>query len=93
MTLKANLEDYTEAEFLEFLQNIFSPHENLPADEFDAFVRAHVKHFEKISGHPNQSDVIFYPKPGQDDSPQGVLEEVKNWRAANGMPGFKSEHD
>jgi hypothetical protein len=91
MNFKDKFEDYTESEFLEFLQNIFSSHENLSSDEFESFVRAHVQHFEKVSEHPDQSDVIFYPKPGQEDSPQGVLKVVKEWRAANGKPGFKPD--
>jgi hypothetical protein len=92
MTFKDKLEDYTEAEFLQFLENIFSTHSDLTSDEFDELVREHVKHFEKITEHPDQSDVIFYPKAGQDDSPEGVLQEVKKWRSANGKPGFKPDN-
>ncbi|NQD94293.1 bacteriocin immunity protein, partial [Pseudomonas sp. CrR25] len=32
----------------------------------------------------------FYPAAGVDDSPEGVLSEVKKWREANGLPGFKT---
>lgn len=91
MNFKDKLEYYTEAEFLAFLENIFTTHNHLTAEEFELFVRKHVKHFEKITEHPEKSDVIFYPKEGQEDSPQGVLKEIKEWRAANGKPGFKSK--
>ncbi|WP_218189439.1 MULTISPECIES: bacteriocin immunity protein [unclassified Pseudomonas] len=31
------------------------------------------------------------PKQGREDSPEGILNEIKIWRAENGKPGFKSE--
>ncbi|WP_016598339.1 bacteriocin immunity protein, partial [Yersinia pestis] len=34
-------------------------------------------------------DLIYYPEDGADDSPEGILELVKKWRAENGKPGFK----
>lgn len=93
MNFKEKLEDYTESEFLDFLKNIFYTPENVSNENFEEFVRRHVVHFEKITEHPGQSDVIFYPREGQEDSPEGVLKEVKEWRAANGKSGFKPESD
>jgi hypothetical protein len=37
--------------------------------------------------------LIYYPKPDADDSPEGIVKEVKAWRAANGKAGFKSASD
>jgi len=85
------LEDYTESEFLEFLRELFYGGEGLTSEEFDKFSIERVEHFEVVSEHPDRSDVIFYPKEGQEDSPEGVLKEVKEWRAANNKPGFKPE--
>jgi hypothetical protein len=85
------LEDYTESEFLDFLRELFEGGEELEASEFDNYMIARVKHFEVVTEHPGRSDVIFYPKEGQEDSPEGILREVKEWRAANNKPGFKSE--
>ncbi|WP_016676051.1 bacteriocin immunity protein, partial [Yersinia pestis] len=48
-----------------------------------------VRHFTKITEHPSGSDLIYYPEDGADDSPEGILELVKKWRAENGKPGFK----
>ena len=48
-----------------------------------------VLEFERITEHPNGSDVIFYPPKGREDSPERVVKEVKEWRARNGKPGFK----
>lgn len=90
MNIKTRLEDYTEAEFLDFLREFFEGGEGLAADEFDKFIIERVRHFEALTEHPRRSDVIFYPREGQEDSPAGVLKEVKEWRARNNKPGFKS---
>ncbi|MBF7958754.1 bacteriocin immunity protein [Rahnella victoriana] len=39
--------------------------------------------------HPYRNGLIYHPKDGQDDSPEGIVKEVKEWRAAIGKPGFK----
>ncbi|MDI3274207.1 bacteriocin immunity protein [Pseudomonas sp. AL03] len=87
----SRLEDYTESEFLDFLKELFDGGEDLTADEFDKYMIDRVKHFETVTEHPDRSDVIFYPKEGQEDSPEGILKEVKEWRAFNNKPGFKPE--
>ncbi|EEQ04693.1 Colicin-E7 immunity protein [Yersinia bercovieri ATCC 43970] len=43
----------------------------------------------RVSEHPSGSDLIFYPEDGADDSPEGILETIKKWRAENGKPSFK----
>ncbi|CAI8829026.1 bacteriocin immunity protein [Pseudomonas sp. IT-P294] len=87
----SRIEDYTESEFLEFLRELFEGGEDLTADEFDQYMTERVNHFEEITEHPGRSDVIFYPKEGQEDSPEGILKEVKEWRALNNKPGFKPD--
>ncbi|WP_177431651.1 bacteriocin immunity protein, partial [Pseudomonas huaxiensis] len=32
-----------------------------------------------------------FPPPGSEDSPEGVVNRVKEWRAANNKPGFKPD--
>ncbi|QLL13800.1 bacteriocin immunity protein [Pseudomonas chlororaphis subsp. aurantiaca] len=49
-----------------------------------------MRHFQKVSEYPAGSDLIFYPENGADDSSEGITRLVKEWRAANGLPGFKS---
>lgn len=34
---------------------------------------------------------LFYPSKTREDTPEGVVKEIKEWRAANGKPGFKPE--
>jgi len=47
--------------------------------------------FKRLTEHPAGSDLIFYPEDGQDDSPEGIVQQVKEWRKANGKPGFRGE--
>ena len=73
------------------LTTIFKKITELSEDEFDKYMIERVKHFERVTEHPDRSDVIFYPREGQEDSPEGILKEVKAWRAVNNKPGFKPE--
>jgi len=91
MKYNSRLEDYTESEFLGFLRELFYGGEDLTADEFDKYMIERIKHFEMVTEHPDRSDVIFYPKDDQEDSSEGILKVVKEWRAANNKPGFKPE--
>lgn len=78
------ISDFTEAEFLAFLKKIFNP--NTTTEDEDV---QNVLEFERLTEHPDGSDVIFYPPKDREDSPEGVVKEVKEWRAKNGKPGFK----
>ncbi|WP_122386231.1 bacteriocin immunity protein [Pseudomonas savastanoi] len=90
MIFKEELEDYTEEEFLEFLRGLSSQHIQLHGDEFVKHMDRLVKHFVKVTEYPAQTDVIFYPEEGQEDTPEGILKTIKEWRAKNGKPGFKN---
>ncbi|WP_434573525.1 bacteriocin immunity protein [Pseudomonas sp. Z3-8] len=91
MIFKEALEDYTELEFLSFLGELFRHTSDLKGQELGKYLDKLVDHFELITEHPDGSDVLFYPKEGQEDSPEGILKEVKEWRARNSKPGFKPE--
>lgn len=82
---KKSLEDFTEYEFIEFLNEISRQ------DESDTDERADqlLEHFIVITGHPVGSDLIYWPEPGADNSAEGITRTIKEWRAANGLPGFK----
>ncbi|PQQ32849.1 bacteriocin immunity protein [Photorhabdus akhurstii] len=43
----------------------------------------------RLSEYPDGTDILFYPSPGQDDSLEGIVKQIKEWRARNGKPGFK----
>jgi len=84
MENKKSISDFTEAEFLAFVKKIFNP--NTTTEDEDV---QNVLEFERLTEHPDGSDVIFYPPKDREDSPEGVVKEVKEWRAKNGKPGFK----
>ncbi|MDZ5604194.1 bacteriocin immunity protein [Pseudomonas sp. RP23018S] len=102
MNKKLKIEDYTEAEFLELIKQFFSREDGSYEDDFDENDQAAldaidayeaeqdrlVDHFRTITEHPSGSDLIFYPEPGA-EGPDGIISEIKKWRAANGKPDFK----
>lgn len=92
MIFKDRIEDYTEEEFLEFLKGFSSEHSQLCGEEFIKHMDRSIEHFVKITEHPARTDVIFYPEDDQEDSPEGILNTIKKWRANNGKPGFKKAH-
>ncbi|ENN6995751.1 bacteriocin immunity protein [Salmonella enterica] len=83
---KKTISDYTEAEFLAFVRRICRAEGETEADDDKL-----VDEFRRLTGHPKGSDVIYYPDDSQEDSPEGIVAEVKRWRAENGLPGFKEE--
>ena len=91
MKLKTTLKDYTEAEFLDFLKGFSNFPDGLQGRALEVHLERLLEHFLVVTEHPEGSDVIFYPKEGQEDSREGILKEVKEWRAAHNKPGFKPE--
>lgn len=78
------LSDYSESEFLDLVRKICRAEG--PTEEEDNRL---VREFRRLAEHPSGSDLIFYPDDGKDDSPEGIVKEVKEWRQANGKPVFK----
>ncbi|MDO6709075.1 bacteriocin immunity protein [Photobacterium sp. 1_MG-2023] len=83
--LKNSITEYSESEFLNFIELICD--NDLTEKEEDALIR----HFAKVVHHPSGTDLIFWPKEGDDDSPEGILLEIKRWYAEQGLPCFKPE--
>ncbi|WNF56068.1 bacteriocin immunity protein [Pseudomonas sp. SG20052] len=81
----ANISDYTEADFIAFIQKIRATNKGGSDEELGELLAQ----FRKLAGHPDGTDLIFYPEPGEDNSAEGVTQTVKEWRAAQGLPGFK----
>ncbi len=80
--------DYTESEFLEFVRYIYNASQEVYPSE-SAHSNA-VREFVRLAEHPDGNGLIYYPSDEREDSPEGVVKEVKEWRAAHGKPGFKS---
>lgn len=81
---KKTIADYTEAEFLAFIRKMWVDEGTTEEED----VRM-VDEFRRLSEHPEGSDVLFYPPPDREDSPEGIVKEVKEWREKNGRPGLK----
>ncbi|MDI3397260.1 bacteriocin immunity protein [Pseudomonas sp. V88_4] len=85
--IKNNISEYTEREFVSFLEEIFKE-DQAPSDtRADLLVR----HFNKIVGHPEKMNLIYRPLPEADDSAEGITRTIKEWRISQGLPGFKSD--
>jgi len=83
---KLNISDYTEAEFLEFINVICWSEHPTEKDQVDAVLL-----FEVLTEHPDGSDLIYYADSEEESTPEAIIEKIKAWRAANGKPGFKIE--
>ncbi|AZD66170.1 Colicin immunity protein / pyocin immunity protein [Pseudomonas chlororaphis] len=78
-----SLPEYSESSFLKLLEEICN------AVGTEKYQDQLLEHFIEMTGNPSASDWIYYPEDGEDDSPKGILKTVKDWRKANGFPGFK----
>ncbi|KAE9639892.1 hypothetical protein EJA70_27025 [Pseudomonas sp. PB103] len=79
-------EDYTEFDYMNLIHRLFKG-DYSSEKELDEIVELIVDAAE----HPAGSNVLYYPAEGVEDSPEGVLNTIKEWRAANGKPGFKPQ--
>ncbi|HEK1686703.1 TPA: bacteriocin immunity protein [Pseudomonas putida] len=85
MILKEALNEYTEQEFLEFLEEIERANEHEPEE-----VLSHLlEHFRRITEHPSGTDLLYWPASEKDGEPEQVIKIITEWRLANGKGGFK----
>lgn len=78
------LSEYTEDEFLLFVKKIRNSEYTTEDEQIQA-----VLDFERLTEHPDGSDLIYYAPSEQEATPEIILAKIKEWRAANGKPGFK----
>ncbi|WP_447788395.1 bacteriocin immunity protein [Pseudomonas farris] len=86
MNLRNALEEYTENEYLDLIECLFEGTYSSEA-EHDAIV----ENIVITSEHPDGTGILYDPREGVEDSPEGVLKAIKAWRAVNGKPAFKPE--
>ncbi|OCR22811.1 colicin transporter [Pseudomonas syringae] len=82
MDEKTKLSDYTEHQFMKFIEAILDAETESQRDEL-------LYHFKTVVPHPASTDLLFYPEDGADDSAEGVVRTIQEWCLANGHPGFK----
>ncbi len=81
---KQSLSEFTRAEFLDFVERISHA---LAATEEEG--NEWVGHFSDVVPHPAKSDLIFWPEPDADDSPEGIVAEIERYCREHGLPCFK----
>lgn len=86
IVMKKQLSDYSEREFIALMEDIFRENEAETDDRLDAVL----DQFREITGHPDGTDLIYYCESDAECTPERITQKVKSWRAANGLPGFKS---
>lgn len=84
--MPTKLEEFTESEFLEFVKKVC-----FVDFETEEQHLAAVRNFVALAEHPSGTDLLYYPAPTRPDTPEGIVQEIKEWRVANGKPLFKSE--
>ncbi|MEB7713589.1 bacteriocin immunity protein [Kluyvera cryocrescens] len=80
------LSDYTEKEFYDFINKIRKVDFPSEAAHSEA-----VHEFAQLTEHPDGWDLIYHPEPNADNSTQGIINTIKEWREANGKPSFKAD--
>ncbi len=85
--MKNDITDFTEDEFISFMQELLVANKAETDDVLDVLL----EQFCEITGHPDGTDLIYYPEDGPSGSAEDVTQVVKEWRAAQGLPGFKGE--
>ena len=80
---KNTLSAYTEADFINLLDEII---ESKGSDDYQDKL---LEHFILITEHPAGSDLIYYLENPGEDTPEGIVKIVKDWRASQGLPCFK----
>ena len=86
MELKTTLKDYTASEFQALVNKIWAV--DLPKPDHDRLIN----HFDRIVGHPQGADLLFYPTDKSNtNSPAAVVHHVRTWHHQQGMPAFKDE--
>ena len=86
MELKTTLRDYTASEFQALVNRIWAV--DLPKPEHDQLI----DHFDRIVGHPQGADLLFYPSDKSNtNSPESVVHYVRTWHHQQGISAFKGE--
>lgn len=84
--MKNGIADFTEDEFIAFMHKILAENKAPTDDVLDVLL----EEFCEITGHPDGTDLIYYPEGDSSGSAEDVTRVVKEWRAVQGLPGFRS---
>ncbi|WP_313738470.1 bacteriocin immunity protein [Pseudomonas sp.] len=88
MDIRPALDQYEESAFLTFVEHIWNTETNRATHD------AWINHFNAIVGHPEGSDLLFYPlskEEGLEHTPHTVVHTVKSWHSQQGRAAFKDQ--
>lgn len=91
MELKATLKEYTALEFMALVVKIWTV--DMSKDEHDSLIN----YFDRIVGHPDGSDLLFYPDDKYSDDIfvsrgiEWVMHSIRDWHHKQGLAAFKGE--
>jgi hypothetical protein len=85
LVMKNDITEYTEDEFISFMHKLLAENKAATDDVLDVLL----DQFCEMTGHPDGTDLIYYPEDGSSGSAEDVTRVVREWRAAQGLPGFK----
>ncbi len=83
--MKNAITDFSEVEFLQFVEEIFKENVSDTDDVLDELL----EQFEDITQHPDGTDLIYYPETPEDGTPESIVRIVKEWRLSQGLSCFK----
>lgn len=92
---KDNLSEFTIEEFIRFLNEFYSDLRSSPSpkgQELEEYLDVILDKIITVVGTPKAGDFIYYPTKPENDSPEGVIEEIVNWRKSQGLPLFKDSN-
>lgn len=84
MNTYTSITDYTEQEFLAFIEAIIHEGKCNNPGKLDRMI----EHFNDVAGHPDGSDLIVRC-PRKEYFAATILEKVKAWHLENNKPCFK----
>ncbi|PAU65122.1 bacteriocin immunity protein [Pseudomonas indica] len=77
--IEGRLSEYTERDFKKLIETIRS------CEGKEGFQAELIAHFNALTAEAGGSDLIFWPEPGADNSTEGIVQEIKDWMATNGL--------
>lgn len=83
--MKNKLQDYTEIEFFELLQNLYD--DKLSTEEMEEMIE-----FLDKTEYPKGSMLLINPSSlGIEDEASAIVEELRRWHGVNGLKCFKGD--
>lgn len=89
---KDDLSEFTVEEFIKYLNEFYSDLRSSPSPkglELEEYLDKILDKIISVVGTVKAGDFIYHPTKPENDSPEGVMEEIIKWRKSQGFPLFK----